>query len=96
MARIRKLVLTHRLTLLKTLSYSGMHMLVAASVAYLVTGDIKAAIALSLLEPAVQTVAYVFHERAWERVLRRRRQEAQQPSPDHPAETLAGAVLQAR
>ncbi|MEE1652492.1 MULTISPECIES: DUF2061 domain-containing protein [Brachymonas] len=91
MTRIRQLVLSHRQTLLKTLSYSGMHMLVAATVAYLVTGDIKAAIALSLLEPAVQTLAYVFHERAWERVLRRRQSQAGQAAANAP-EQLAGSA----
>jgi uncharacterized membrane protein len=45
-------------------------------VAYAVTGDVMAAIALSLLEPSVQAVVYFFHERAWQRVAQRRAHEA--------------------
>ncbi|GGE45047.1 hypothetical protein GCM10011367_19780 [Marinicauda pacifica] len=52
---------------LKTLSYSLMHLSVAMSVAYLLTGSWKAALAIGLIEPAVQTLAYTFHERAWVR-----------------------------
>ena len=52
-------------TWLKTISYYLMHVVVASSVAYLVTGDWHTALALSLLEPAVQAVAYFFHDKAW-------------------------------
>ncbi len=65
MAFLQRQARAHRRTLLKTASYYLMHMAVAAVVAYLVTGDLLAAIALSLLEPTVQAVAYFFHERAW-------------------------------
>ena len=33
---------------------------------YFVTGSLTMAIALSLLEPAVQAVAFFFHEKIWE------------------------------
>jgi uncharacterized membrane protein len=49
----------------KTASYATMHFTVAAAVAYAVTGDWRAALAISMIEPLVQTVAYVLHERAW-------------------------------
>lgn len=49
----------------KTATYSLMHFLVAGSVAFVVTGDWRAALAISMIEPVVQTVAYVAHERAW-------------------------------
>jgi uncharacterized membrane protein len=52
---------------MKTGSYYLMHIVVAAVVAYLVTGNLWAAITLSFLEPTVQAVAYFFHERAWAR-----------------------------
>ena len=39
----------------------------AAGVAYAVTGDLWAALTLSLLEPSVQAGVYFFHERAWAR-----------------------------
>jgi uncharacterized membrane protein len=44
-----------------------MHITVAATVAYAVTGDWAASITLSLLEPTVQAVVYFFHERAWQK-----------------------------
>jgi uncharacterized membrane protein len=67
MAHIRYVARTHRRTLMKTGSYYVMHMVVAAGVAYAVTGNLWAALTLSLLEPTVQAVAYFFHERAWAR-----------------------------
>lgn len=57
---------------LKTGSYSVMHLAVAISVAYAVTQDWRAALAVGLIEPAVQTVAYFFHDRAWTWFERRR------------------------
>lgn len=52
----------------KTLTYGVMHLVVAMAVAYAVTGSLAAALAIGLLEPAVQTVAYFLHEKAWSRV----------------------------
>ncbi len=52
-------------TALKTLTYALMHLTVAIAVTYAVTGDWRAALAVGLIEPAVQTVAYTLHERAW-------------------------------
>lgn len=54
-------------TLKKTASYYVMHILVAASVAYAVTGNLWVAFTLSMIEPSVQAVAFFFHEKAWER-----------------------------
>ncbi len=62
-----RLIRTHSHTLKKTGSYYVMHMTVAATVAYAVTGDLAASITLSLLEPTVQAVVYFFHERAWQK-----------------------------
>jgi uncharacterized membrane protein len=50
----------------KTISFAVMHFSVAFSVAYLLTGDVIVGGALALIEPAVNTVAFYFHERAWE------------------------------
>lgn len=52
---------------LKTLTYGLMHLTVAIAVAYAVTGDWRAALAVGLIEPLIQTFAYNFHERAWAR-----------------------------
>lgn len=51
----------------KTASYYVLHISVAALVAYAVTGDLVAAITLSLLEPTVQAIVFFFHEKAWQR-----------------------------
>lgn len=51
----------------KTLTYSLMHMLVAISVAYAVSGNWAVALGIGLLEPLVQTVFYHLHERLWAR-----------------------------
>lgn len=50
---------------LKTLTYGLMHLVVAVAVAYAVTRNWQAALAVGLIEPLVQTFAYNFHERAW-------------------------------
>lgn len=54
-------------TLLKTLSYAAMHMVIAIAVAYALSGSWDVALAIGLIEPCVQTVAFFFHERAWHR-----------------------------
>lgn len=51
--------------LAKTFTYMVMHLVVAMGVAYALTGSWKAALAIGLIEPVVQTIAYTFHEKAW-------------------------------
>ena len=62
-----RFISTHAFTLKKTASYYFTHITVAAAVAYAVTGDLLAALTLSLLEPTVQAIVYFFHERIWSR-----------------------------
>lgn len=50
----------------KTTTYGLMHMIVAFTVAYALTGDWRVALGISLIEPLVQTVAFIFHEYVWE------------------------------
>lgn len=69
----------HLSTLKKTGSYYVMHIVVAALVAYAVTGNLMMSLTLSLLEPTVQAVAFFFHEKAWERAGHRR--AAARPTP---------------
>lgn len=59
-------------TLTKTLTYYAMHLVVAASVAYAVTGDLVTALTLSLLEPTVQMGSFYLHEKFWEKRLQRK------------------------
>jgi uncharacterized membrane protein len=51
----------------KTLSFAAVHFTVAFSIGYLFTGSLLVGGALALMEPALNTVAYYWHERAWAR-----------------------------
>lgn len=53
--------------MIKTLSFAGVHFAVAFSVGYLLTGSVVVGGVLALVEPAVNTVAYHFHEKLWTR-----------------------------
>jgi uncharacterized membrane protein len=57
----------------KTLTFAIVHFTVAFSVAYLISGSWIVGGAVALIEPAVNTLAYHFHEKAWERVRGNRR-----------------------
>ena len=52
--------------LAKTGSYWVLHISVAVGVAWALTGQLAAALAIGLIEPTVQAVVYFFHEWAWE------------------------------
>jgi len=66
MAHIQRFVDNNQRIFKKTFSYYIMHITVAMLVGYFVTGSLTMAIALSLLEPTVQAVAFFFHEKIWE------------------------------
>jgi len=51
----------------KTLSFAMVHFTVAFSVGYLFTGSLLVGGALALIEPTLNTIAYHWHERAWNR-----------------------------
>jgi uncharacterized membrane protein len=51
--------------MLKTLSFAVVHFVVAFTVAYVLTGNLAISSAIALIEPACNTVAYHFHEKAW-------------------------------
>jgi len=53
---------------LKTGSYSLMHLAIAIAVTYAITQNWRAALAVGLIEPAVQTIAYLIHDRIWTRL----------------------------
>jgi uncharacterized membrane protein len=61
---------------LKTLTYGAMHLIVAVSVAYALTRSWQIALAVGIIEPMVQTVAFNLHERAWARADRRQAAQA--------------------
>ena len=53
--------------MLKTISFATMHFIIAFSLAYFITGDIVVGGLLAVIEPAVNTVGYFFHEKFWQR-----------------------------
>ena len=55
----------------KTISFAIVHMTVAFTVVYLMTGNVMAGGVVALIEPMCNTVAYHFHERFWSRRARR-------------------------
>ena len=92
MSRFRKVAFTHRRMLMKTGSYYLLHIVVAAAVAYAVTGNLWAAITLSLLEPTVQAIAYFFHEKAWTAADRKAQAQAD-AAPEVPPGRCGACVL---
>jgi uncharacterized membrane protein len=57
----------------KTFSFAILHMTVAFSVAYILSGSLLVGGAIALVEPAINTVVYFFHEKVWDRIRLRRR-----------------------
>lgn len=55
----------------KTFSFAILHMTVAFSVAYMLSGSLLVGGAIALVEPAINTVVYFFHEKVWERIRQR-------------------------
>ena len=51
----------------KTISFAVVHFTVAFSVAYLMSGSLLVGGAIALVEPAINTIAYHFHELVWSR-----------------------------
>ena len=66
--------------MIKTLTFGAVHMTVAFTVAYVLSGSLLVGSAIALVEPAINTVAYFFHEKVWER-LKARRQALAPPLP---------------
>lgn len=52
----------------KTASFAVVHFTVAFSVGYALTGSLVVGSALALIEPAINTVAFYFHELVWKRI----------------------------
>ncbi|GAA0202628.1 putative membrane protein [Brevundimonas nasdae] len=63
---------TARKLALKIASYGVMHLVVAILVAFAITRDWRLALAVGVVEPIFQTIAYSIHDRVWHRVERRR------------------------
>lgn len=54
----------------KTISFAIMHFSIAFSVAYLITGSFVVGGLVAIVEPAINTVAYYFHEIFWNKLQR--------------------------
>jgi uncharacterized membrane protein len=64
----------------KTVTFAILHFSIAFTVAYVLTGDVVVGGAVALIEPAINTVGFYFHEKVWRRIER--------------GQTVAGAALQ--
>lgn len=51
----------------KTLTFASLHFTIAFTVAYLLTGDLLIGSLIAMIEPSVNTVAFYFHERIWQK-----------------------------
>jgi uncharacterized membrane protein len=54
-------------TMIKTLTFAILHFSVAFTITYLLTGSIIIGGTVALVEPAVNTVVFYFHDKAWKR-----------------------------
>lgn len=54
-------------SLVKTVTFAITHFTVAFTVAYALTGDLLIGGLIAMVEPAINTVAYFFHEKLWHR-----------------------------
>ncbi len=60
--------------MIKTLTFALVHIMVAFTVVYTMTGSVVAGGLVALIEPACSnTVAYHFHEKLWDFIRQRRR-----------------------
>lgn len=57
--------------MLKTVTFTTMHITIAFTVVYLMTGSVMVGGAVALVEPLCNSVGYFFHEQVWERLKNR-------------------------
>lgn len=57
------------LEIIKTFTFALIHFSVAFTVTYLLTGEWLVASLVALIEPAVNTCAYFFHEVVWQKII---------------------------
>lgn len=53
--------------MVKTFTFAALHFTVAFTVAYVISGSLLIGGAIALVEPAINTIAYHFHEMAWKK-----------------------------
>ncbi|MBZ2164140.1 DUF2061 domain-containing protein [Alteromonas stellipolaris] len=73
----------------KTITFACMHFTVAFTVAYLLTGSAVVGGAVALVEPAVNTVVFYFHERVWKKFESQSKdQDSEQQLSSRPEQTF--------
>ncbi len=68
---VQVIVSSVRRLALKIASYGVMRLIVAILVAFAITRDWRLALAVGVVEPLFQTLAYSIHDRVWHRIERR-------------------------
>lgn len=64
----------------KTMTFAIMHFAVAFTVAYLLTGSMVVGGLVALVEPAINTVAFYFHELVWKKLEDKKARESIAPT----------------
>jgi uncharacterized membrane protein len=59
--------------MIKTVTFTAMHITIAFTIVYLMTGSVMVGGAVALVEPLCNSVGYFLHERLWDRVRSTRR-----------------------
>ncbi|WP_462148258.1 DUF2061 domain-containing protein [Pseudoalteromonas gelatinilytica] len=54
--------------MIKTVTFAMMHFAIAFTVTYFLTGSFLIGGLVAIVEPAVNTVAFYFHEKVWRKV----------------------------
>ena len=57
--------------MIKTTTFAVMHLSIAFAVVYAMTGSLLMGGAVAIVEPAVNTVAFHFHEKIWKQIEQR-------------------------
>ena len=57
--------------MVKTATFAAMHFSIAFAVVYAMTGSLLLGGAVAIVEPAVNTVAFHFHEKVWKKIEQR-------------------------
>ncbi len=67
--------------MIKTLTFTLMHFVIAFGVTFMLTGSLAASSLVAAIEPLCNSVGFYFHEKAWQRI--ERRSEVHPPRPAH-------------
>ncbi len=76
----------------KTLTFGIMHLGIAFSVTYALTGSLAISGAITFIEPAVNTVAHYFFDKFWEHRERQAKALASAPEANAAAQYTAAAA----